>query len=269
MGEKDYLKEIFKPQNFSGEELTLVLEQFNKHEFSKNEYLIREGKTANYYFFVESGYIRSYAVDPEGNDITTKFFGKNDIVIDWHSFFLKQPCKEAIQAMTDCVVWKVFFDDFMKLFHIESFREVGRTRLYRKVLSRIALADLVRIHIFRLIGSFFLILAFYETLPPAFALIAGFGDVLTALTSLFVAAAIHQKKSYAVPLTFAWNTFGLLDILATATMAFFLTKISIETGARGVDTLAAFPFCYIPAFAPATIIFLHLSVYRKLIQAKK
>ncbi|MCG8319691.1 MAG: Crp/Fnr family transcriptional regulator [Cytophagales bacterium] len=129
MGEKDYLKEIFKPQNFSDEELTLVLEQFNKHEFSKNEYLIREGKTANYYFFVESGYIRSYAVDPEGNDITTKFFGKNDIVIDWHSFFLKQPCKEAIQAMTDCVVWKVFFDDFMKLFHIESFREVGRTRL--------------------------------------------------------------------------------------------------------------------------------------------
>ena len=87
MGEKDYLKEIFKPQNFSDEELTLVLEQFNKHEFSKNEYLIREGKTANYYFFVESGYIRSYAVDPEGNDITTKFFGKNDIVIDWHSFF--------------------------------------------------------------------------------------------------------------------------------------------------------------------------------------
>ena len=140
---------------------------------------------------------------------------------------------------------------------------------YRKVLSQIALADLVRIHIFRLIGSFFLILAFYETLPPAFAVIAGFGDVLTALTSLFVAAAIHQKKSYAVPLTFAWNTFGLLDILATATMAFFLTKISIETGARGVDTLAAFPFCYIPAFAPATIIFLHLSVYRKLIQAKK
>ena len=135
MGKKDYLKNVFKPQNFSDEELALILQQFKQHEFSKNEYLIREGKIANYYYFVESGYIRSYAVDPEGNDVTTKFFIKNDIVIDWHSFFLKQPCKESIQAITDCVAWKVFFEDFMKLFHIESFREVGRTRLVNNYIE--------------------------------------------------------------------------------------------------------------------------------------
>ena len=129
MADKEFLKEIFKPQNFTNEELALILEQFEKTRFSKNEYLIEQGKTANYYYFVESGYIRSYAVDPEGNDITTKFFSKNDIVIDWHSFFLKKACREAIQAITDCVAWKIFFNDFMKLFHIESFREVGRTRL--------------------------------------------------------------------------------------------------------------------------------------------
>ena len=53
---------------------------------------------------------------------------------------------------------------------------------------------------------------------------------------------------------------GLLEIV--------ITKIQIETGAPGVEVLAAFPFCLIPAFAPPTIIFLHLSVYRKLVFRK-
>ena len=145
---------------------------------------------------------------------------------------------------------------------------VFNSGVYKKILSRVGLPDLVQIHIFRLIGGFFIILSLYEALPRTFAMIAGIGDILTALTSLYVADAIRQKKSYALPLTVVWNTFGLLDILATATMAFVLTKISIETGAQGVDTLAEFPFCYIPAFAPATIIFLHLSAYRKLLTSK-
>ncbi len=124
-----FLKEIFKPENFSKDNLELILSQFKKVEFAKHEYLIREHKIANYYYFLESGFARSYAIDLEGNDITTKFFVKSDIIIDWHSYFLKTPCKEYIQATTKCVAWKIYFDDFMKLFKLESFREVGRTRL--------------------------------------------------------------------------------------------------------------------------------------------
>lgn len=129
MSNNDFLKEIFKPSNFSKEEYELIVAQFKKVEFKKNDHLISEYKIANYYFFLESGFARSYAIDLEGNDITTKFFTKFDIIIDWHSYFLKMPCKEYIQATTNCVAWKIYFDDFMKLFSIEAFREVGRTRL--------------------------------------------------------------------------------------------------------------------------------------------
>jgi CRP-like cAMP-binding protein len=73
--------------------------------------------------------VRSYAIDLEGNDISTKFFISKDIVIDWHSYFLKTKCRENIQAITPCVAWKISFESFMKLFSIEAFREVGRTRL--------------------------------------------------------------------------------------------------------------------------------------------
>lgn len=129
MSDTPFLKSIFKAENFSPNELELVLSQFERVEFKKNEYFIQEHKVANYYYFLEEGFARSYAIDLEGNDITTKFFTKNDIIIDWHSYFLKKPAREYIQAASKCTAWKIYFDNFMKLFKIEAFREVGRTRL--------------------------------------------------------------------------------------------------------------------------------------------
>jgi CRP-like cAMP-binding protein len=129
MENKDFLKTIFAEPSFRQEEIAKVLEQYKRMEFAKNDFLVREGSIANYYYFLESGFARSYAVDLEGNDITTKFFGPRDLVIDWHSYFLKKHTRENIQAINPCVGWKITFEDFMKLFHIEAFREIGRTRL--------------------------------------------------------------------------------------------------------------------------------------------
>ena len=131
MNEQHYLKQIFKPENFTPEELELILAQYKRIEFKKNGYLISEGDVGNYYYFIELGFARSYAIDTEGNDVTTKFYTSNDIVIDWNSYFLKTPCREFIQAVTKVTAHKIYFADFMKLFKIEAFREVGRTRLVK------------------------------------------------------------------------------------------------------------------------------------------
>ena len=129
MTDTHFLKTIFNEQNFKMEDLEKILSQYQRKEFAKNDYLIREGEIANFYYFMESGFVRSYAIDLEGNDISTKFFSSTDIVIDWHSYFLKTKCRENIQAITPCVAWKISFENFMKLFNIEAFREVGRTKL--------------------------------------------------------------------------------------------------------------------------------------------
>jgi CRP-like cAMP-binding protein len=129
MTENHFLNQIFNPQNFKKEDLESIFSQYERIEFAKNDFLIPEGATANFYYFLESGFARSYVMDLEGNDISTKFFSSKDIVIDWHSYFLKTKCRENIQAITPCVGWKITFENFMKLFAIEAFREVGRTRL--------------------------------------------------------------------------------------------------------------------------------------------
>lgn len=135
----------------------------------------------------------------------------------------------------------------------------------KRILKNIALSDLVRIHLFRLIGSFFVIMGIYQVVPKTFALGAGLGDLFIALSSIAVAATLVKRRSYAKRLTWIWNTLGLIDILMTSFMAFWFTKQSIEKGSLGVDVLTEFPFCFIPAFAPATIIFLHICIYKKLL----
>lgn len=136
--------------------------------------------------------------------------------------------------------------------------------LAQKIIEKTELSELIGLHIFRLVGSTFIFLGIYDALPKHFAYLAGSGDVLAALSSIFVVYALKKRKTYAKKLAFAWNVFGLADILMTAILANVLTKISMNTGQMGVDTLARFPFSLIPAIAPPTIIFLHVLIFRKL-----
>jgi hypothetical protein len=144
------------------------------------------------------------------------------------------------------------------------FMLVAKTKTFQDILENATLESLVKLHIFRLVGVFFLILAFYDALPKTFAIIAGCGDMITAITAIFVSKAIQNKHPNAKKITLFWNIFGFVDILFTAITANVLTKISIDTGSMGVDTLAIWPFCIIPAFAPPMIMFLHWSISQKL-----
>lgn len=125
-----FLHSIFSQTDFKESELETILPKFKQVRFSKNDYLLQEGKTENQYWFLESGFVRSFVNDTNGNDITTNFYSSTDIVIDWSSFFLRNPSRENIQALTDCICWQMDFENFQQLFHsIETFREHGRRRL--------------------------------------------------------------------------------------------------------------------------------------------
>jgi len=130
MKEEHFLKNIFSSNEFKESELELIIPKFKQVRFFKNEYLLQEGKTENHYWFLDSGFARSFVYDTNGNDITTNFYSQGDIVIDWSSFFLRNPTRENIQALTDCNCWQLDFETFQQLFHsIEAFREQGRRRL--------------------------------------------------------------------------------------------------------------------------------------------
>ena len=128
--ERAVLLSIFKDAGLSDENFDSVINAFNKIHLKKKDYFLQEGQTSQAYCFIEKGLMRSFATDTEGNDITTGFYTKGDMVLEAASFFLKIPTRENIQALTDCTVWRLGFDEFQELFHnIEAFRENGRACL--------------------------------------------------------------------------------------------------------------------------------------------
>lgn len=128
--ENNVIQSIFTSADFKEEDRKRIIESFKPIHFKKSEYILNEGITASHYWFLDSGYARSFAIDTEGNDITTQFFGPGEIVINWTSFFLRKPSREFIQALSDCEAWQLDYEQFQSLFHsIEAFRESGRGRL--------------------------------------------------------------------------------------------------------------------------------------------
>lgn len=118
MIEQHFLTHIFNAKDKS--RVGTIIPKFKNVSYSKNEFLLKEGMTENQYWFIESGFVRSYVLDTEGNDISTHFYAKGDIGIDWTSFFLRNPIRENIQALTDCLCWQLDFDTFQQLFEEKS-----------------------------------------------------------------------------------------------------------------------------------------------------
>jgi len=146
---------------------------------------------------------------------------------------------------------------------------VQKTKWFKFVFKHIKLEQLIYIHLFRFVGVFFFINYYYDAVPKAFAYIGGTGDILTAILAIQVTMALRKGLSFAKQLVWIWNIIGLVDILSVLTTATILTKLAIENNEAGVQQFGTFPFSWIPAFAPATIIFLHLLVFRKLNQRNK
>ncbi len=141
---------------------------------------------------------------------------------------------------------------------------VFRTKMYWQILENIQLSSLVQIHTFRFVGIFFLIGWYYGVLPKEFAFIAGLGDIFVAITAIVVAYLAHKKTDNYKTITLVWNIVGFWDIVSVIISAVYVTKQAIESGSEGILAMSSFPFCLIPAFAPATIIFLHISIFKKL-----
>ncbi len=145
---------------------------------------------------------------------------------------------------------------------------VGNTTLFKKLLRSASLESLISLHVFRLVGGFFIILYFYRLLPAGFAISGALGDIITALLALPVARMVSKGKPGSLTAVYAWNIFGMLDILNILVIAVITAKETMISGARGDLEMTIFPFVWFPAFAPATILFLHTIVFRKLFQMK-
>lgn len=98
----------------------------------RNDFYLKEGKVSNEYLFLNSGFMRAFAYDLNGNDVTTNFCSANQVVFEVSSFFNRTPSKENIQCLEDCTGWCITYEQLNMLFHkLPEFREFGRSVLVK------------------------------------------------------------------------------------------------------------------------------------------
>ena len=122
-----------------------IVKDFQHRSILKNEFLLQEGKICDDYLFLAKGFMRSYAHDTEGNEVTTNFYSPDSVVFEVNSFFNRTRSKENIQALTDCECLRINYEQLNNFFHsLPEFREFGRhilvkgfTALKSRMLSMI------------------------------------------------------------------------------------------------------------------------------------
>jgi CRP-like cAMP-binding protein len=109
-----------------------IASHFSNRTIHKNEFFLREGNHCNEYLFLEKGFMRAFAHDTEGNEVTTNFYSDKQVVFEVASFFQRTISKENIQALTDSEGWYITYEQLNMLFHtLPEFREFGRSILVK------------------------------------------------------------------------------------------------------------------------------------------
>ncbi|WP_271766244.1 Crp/Fnr family transcriptional regulator [Aquimarina algiphila] len=120
----NYFHSLFPIQKEIVEKIT---ETFCHFTLDKNTTLLNKDAISTKTYFLEKGYIRSYILNEDNEEITTNIYSAPCFVNDFLSFFKKQPTKEIYQTITDCSFWETSLENVQKNFHnIPEFREFSR-----------------------------------------------------------------------------------------------------------------------------------------------
>lgn len=122
------LKEGLSAYNkFSKAEVERSLNQFVPETLGAKEYFLKQGKVSDKLAFLESGILRSFFYDENGNDITTHFFQPGQVVISMKSFNNQLPSRENIITIKECKLLVITHAKMLELYEeIPAWRDIAK-----------------------------------------------------------------------------------------------------------------------------------------------
>ncbi len=109
------INEIEKYINLNRENKNLILNSLKLNEYKKNDVLISQDGSNDCIGFVESGLLRSYKINEQGDDITCHFFEEGSFFVDLLSFNSSPYSSVSIEAIIDSKVYIFNSETFKKL----------------------------------------------------------------------------------------------------------------------------------------------------------
>lgn len=130
----DLLYKVYQHPLLNHEALTRICQAHQYITFEKGGFLLQKGQIAQGYYILETGLIRAYVYDYNGQDKTLDFYSPTEVAIDVLSLFQRSPAQEDMQVLTSGTAWYIAYDDFQELYHtIPGFSEWGRLWMTTKL----------------------------------------------------------------------------------------------------------------------------------------
>lgn len=133
---ESFTKFIIKATHLSKSDAQEIAASFHPIKFEEKEFILKEHEVSDTYLFLESGLMRTFLYNLEGEEITIDFFIEKNIVFEITSFFNRIPSEANIQAITPCTGYQISYKELNTLFHAKpAFRDFGRAILVKEFIA--------------------------------------------------------------------------------------------------------------------------------------
>jgi CRP-like cAMP-binding protein len=106
----------------------------------KNTFLIKEGEWEKYSYFIFSGIARCWTLNHKGEEQTFWFCKEGSFSLSNISFTLQEPSTFNVQTITDCIIYKIDYQQAERLYKaipdLKTVFEDLTARLLNKLLNR-------------------------------------------------------------------------------------------------------------------------------------
>jgi CRP-like cAMP-binding protein len=116
----------------SEQTIALVASKFVADKLKKGDYFIGEGVYAKEIAFLERGAVRAFYTNNDGKEYNKTFFVAPAIIGSYVSLISKEKNSLPQQALTDCVIWRMKYDELERL----SDNNYELERLRRRIAER-------------------------------------------------------------------------------------------------------------------------------------
>ena len=113
----DRIKEYYKTliPHLQDEDWNALEQRLRVQYLKKGEFLTRHGETSRTVSFINKGLVRMFYV-ADGKEICTGFVPENDYISCYASFLTQTPSVENIDALEECELLNLSFDDMQYLY---------------------------------------------------------------------------------------------------------------------------------------------------------
>ena len=130
------IEKISAQVSFKQEEFELFAERVTQIRVKKNEIWEPEGKIGTYLGFVNRGILRQYILKGDSQEYTEHFYSEGEFIGHYVSYLSQEPATTNIQALEDCELLAITFDDLQDLYlKVPVIERFGRLTAERKLIE--------------------------------------------------------------------------------------------------------------------------------------